>query len=124
MLQFLYMELENRKEHIIRCIKLGMDLTSSMYCAECTESEIELLKNDKEFEMQVLTYQSLEELSLLEDFDTAVEIQKSKGNTSGIQWKLAHMNKKRWGNEVATDKGNGLPGGSVTIVLPDNGRSK
>lgn len=115
------MELSDRKEHIMRCIKLGMDLTSSMYCAECSESEIALLEKDEDFQSRIKTQQSIEEYNLLQDFDRGVEIAVSKGNTSGLQWKLAHINKRRWGNDTS-DKSKEDVNSKIVIMLPDNGR--
>jgi uncharacterized membrane protein YkoI len=116
------MELDDRKEHIIRCIKLGMDLDSSMYCAECTASEIELLRKDEDFTGKVKTYQSIEEYNVLEDFDSAMGIALAKGQTAAAQWKLSKINKKRWGNETE-DKGK-EDANSMVIILPTNGREE
>ncbi len=115
------MELDDRKEHIIRCIKLGMDLDSSMYCAECTASEMELFKKDADFLHTVKMWQGLEEKNLLEDFDQAMSIQLAKGVTSAAQWKLSKINKPRWGTESAEDK-NKDKANSMVIILPSNDR--
>ena len=115
------MELDDKKDHIIRFIKLGMDLDSSLYGAECSESEIEILKNDKDFLSRIKTYQSLEEYRLLEDHDMAMNIAAAKGGTAALQWKLAHLNPARWG-VGDSDKGKGGTGSGVVIVLPNNGR--
>ena len=116
------MELENRKEHVLRCIKLGMDLNSSMYCAECTASEIDFLTKDEEFTAIVKTYQSIEEYNLLVDFELARGMQVQKGNTSATQWKLERTNKERWTNSTG-DQTKGQEN-SMVIILPSNGREQ
>ncbi len=114
------MELNDKKDHVIRCIKLGMTLSSAMYCAECTDDEMTLLEDDDAFNHKVKIVQSLEEYALLEDHALAARIAAAKGNTAPIQWKLAHINKERWGNRIG-EEGPG-EGSTVNINIPNNGR--
>ena len=109
------MELKGKKEHVLRCIILGMDLYSSMILAECTEAEITLLEADEEFLQKVKLKQYMEEYSLLEKFNTALNFAVGKGNTKPIELKLSKLNPDRWGKKEETHAP--LPLQGVTINL-------
>ena len=93
------MELKGKKEHVLRCIILGMDLYSSMILAECTEAEITLLEDDEEFLRKVKLKQYMEEYKLLEKFNTALNFAVGKGNTKPIETMLSKLNPERWGKK-------------------------
>lgn len=120
---YIDMELSDKKQHIIRCLKLGMDLESSMFCAECSFEEMDYLREDEQFSKYVKTIHALEEYRLLEDHELATRIAASKGNTHSIEWKLAHINPGRWANRISQsdddDEGKSI---APEIYLPDNGR--
>lgn len=98
------MELTDKVNHIIRCIKLGMDLESSMYAAACTEGEMDTLMKDPEFISTIKVKQAIEEMNLLELHEDAMHAGVSKGNATAIQWKLERMT-ERWSpkSTVKTD---------------------
>jgi len=91
------MELVDKKEHIIRCIKLGMDQYSSCIISQCTEEELKLLDEDKVFKQEVLFTQKLQERDLLEQHSEASLIAGMKGNTHGFEWRLERMNPEQFG---------------------------
>ena len=93
------MNLRNKKEHVLRCIRLGMDLYQAEILAECTVEEIEYLDKDEDFQLLVKQEAILEEYQLLEKHEIAMEIALSRGNTMAIQWKLEKLNPKKWGKE-------------------------
>ena len=97
------MTLLEKKEHIIRCIKLGMELFRAMLVAGCTEKEIELIEKDIEFNELVKQYHALEEYNLLMKHKTAMDVAAVSGRTNAIQWKLERINPDRW--STAEDKG-------------------
>lgn len=90
------MTLEHKKEHILRCVKLGMVLYSAMVLAECTEEEISSIEQDEIFLKRVEQQYALEEYELLQAYEIATEIATNRGITSPIQWKLQKINPKRW----------------------------
>ena len=96
-------ELNQKIEHAIRCIKLGMTLEDSLFIAECTDDEMETLYDDEAFLRKVKLHQKLEEMDLLKQHNIAMEIATSRGNTKPIEWKLGIMNNKRWGSKLQVE---------------------
>ena len=90
------MELYQKKEHIYRCVTLGMDLYSAYLLAECTDAEIDLLNDDPDFQRRIAIKQKLEERNLLERFDTGMGIAVQKGNVNPVIWKLGILNPDRY----------------------------
>ena len=97
------MELKQKIEHTIRCIKLGMTLEDSLFIAECTDEEMETLYTDEKFLHKVKLHQKIEEMNLLKQHNIAMEIATAKGNTKPIEWKLGIMNKNRWGSKLKVE---------------------
>ncbi len=91
------MELEQKKEHVIRCIKLGMTFDDSLFVSECTDKEMEELSKSEEFLHTIKLHQKLQEMDLLKQHNIAMEIAVTRGNTKPIEWKLGILNKNRWG---------------------------
>ncbi len=90
------MTIEQKKDHILRCIKLGMELYKAELIAECTEVEIKEIAEDELFLKRIEQQYALEEYSLLMKHNVALEISKTRGNANPIQWKLSKLNPKRW----------------------------
>jgi hypothetical protein len=88
------MKFKTKKEHILRCVKLGMELDKAYLVAECTEKEIEKLKNDERFKKLIAVQLAIAEDDLLTRHEFATKIAANKGNTAGIQWKLSQINPK------------------------------
>ena len=97
------MDIESKKEHILRCIKIGMDLVEAQFVSECTVEEMEEIDNDEVFIKKIRNYQALAEYTLLERHEKAMQSQLSEGKTTAAQWKLEHMNPNRWGKEIKVD---------------------
>jgi len=97
------MFLENKKEHILRCVKLGLNLYEAELITECTEEEIEILDNDDLFKKQVKQQKVLEEYDLLLKQEEAIIIATSKGNSAGAQWKLERINANRWAGKESEE---------------------
>ncbi len=93
------MTFESKKEHILRCVKLGMDLLQAELVAECSLSEIDQLDEDKKFLRQIKFHYAISEFQLLEKHDRAMHNQLTEGKTGAAQWKLERMNPKRWGKD-------------------------
>lgn len=91
------MELDQKKEHALRCIKLGMSLEDSLFVSECTDKEIDILTEDEEFLHDVKMQQKLEEMELLRTHNIALQIASRKGKSRPIEWKLGIMNGDRYG---------------------------
>ena len=114
------MELKDKQEHVLRCIKLGMDFFSSAIVATCTSAETELLENDTDFQYRILEQQKIAEYELLRRFEQANRIAVKKGNAAPTQWKLGKINKNRWGDDKGIDSFNSreLPGTIVLVGKP------
>ena len=96
------MTLVNKKEHILRCIQLGMELFKAELVAECTEEEMDEIANDEHFAEIVEQYQAIHEYDLLTKHQTAMDIQISTGRSGAVQWKLEKINPGRWGKDDET----------------------
>jgi hypothetical protein len=92
------MKFKAKKDHILRCVKLGMELERAYLVAECTEKEIEKLDKDERFKHLVDVQLALAENELLTRHELATKVAAVKGNTAGIQWKLSQINTK-WSNK-------------------------
>jgi len=90
------MTLEQKKEHILRCVKLGMELYKAELISECTLEETELIEEDKLFLKRIEQQYAISEYELLTKHNTVLSLAESKGNAGPIQWKLGKLNPKRW----------------------------
>lgn len=98
------MELKEKKQHIIRCIKLGMSLFKAQLISECTDEEITILNNDEIFLNRIEQQYAIEEYALLLKHNSAIEIARDKGNANPIQWRLAKLNPDDWDSKDKTIK--------------------
>lgn len=94
------MTLEQKKEHSLRCIKLGMDIADSLFIAECTDEEMDKLLEDEAYLNQVKLVQKLEEMALLKKHNIALQIGIQRGNTKPIEWRLGKLNARKWGPKI------------------------
>ena len=93
------MNLVEKKEHILRCTRLGMDFFSAALIAECTEKELNVLDNDESFQRRLLIEHAIEEERLLEKHNSAMTLAADRGSATSIQWKLERLNPRRWGSK-------------------------
>lgn len=105
---------DKRKEQIIRCVKLGMDLKTAMYTVACTEEEMEQLTNDESFLHRVEVTKAILEMNLLEDHHDAMQLQLAEGKTTAVQWKLERLNPNKWGKTTADNNPDNTP--KIVIV--------
>ena len=85
-----------KKDHILRCIDLGMDFYRSCVCSACTEEEIDLLNKDEEFQKEIKERYALQEYNFLMKHNVALEVAKNKGNSKPIEWRLGILNPKKY----------------------------
>jgi hypothetical protein len=90
--------IDARVDYILKLVPLGIDVEDAFLLAECTEDEIDFLRDDETFASRLKISAIREEKRLLSLHSKAIFIQAGKGNTTGIQWKLEKTNKKKWGN--------------------------
>lgn len=90
------MELKQKKEHVLRCIKLGMDIYKAYIVAECTEEEVDLLNNDDKFQNIIIQRQALQEYDLLLKHNVAMDLAEKKGNAKPIEWRLKILNPEKY----------------------------
>lgn len=109
------MNLDQKKEHVIRCVRLGMDLVSAALVAECTADELDEIESDETFIRLIDIYAAIEERDLIVKFNRAMEDELHSGKTHAVRWKLERVNPRRWGQR---DSG-GSPRevGRVTVNL-------
>lgn len=109
------MELDQKKEIVIKCVRLGMSLASAMILAACDDLDTDRLNSDANFLRRVRFVQKEEELALLRDHQTARIIAAQKGNTKPIEWMLTRFDPERYGGK---DAGDTTPI-DVAIYLPE-----
>lgn len=115
------MTFEQKKEHILRCVRLGMELYQAALMSACTPDEITILENDIEFKQKIEVQHALEEYDLLQKHNVAIETASFKGNASPIQWKLSRINKNRWDNGKESDTTSSINPSELTINLIGKG---
>jgi hypothetical protein len=103
------MTFEEKKQHIIRCVKLGMDNYSAMIIAECTQDEIDLFENDEVFSKRLAVEAKLEERDLLINMQKVMDINVPLGDSTEVRWKLEKINPRRWGRPDANSGRRELP---------------
>ena len=113
------MSLANKMEHILRCIKLGMELFKAEMVAECTPEEMEVIEKDEDFMVLVAQQYAMEEYDLLKKHSMAMEIATTRGNASAAQWKLGKINPGRWGSREGNDFLEGTGNYEVNLVGVD-----
>ena len=94
------MELRDKKLLAERFIKLGMDKYKSLLAAECTQEEIDILEEDKEFTNRIEWLQAKEVSVLLEKLQTVIEINKPRGISTEIRWLLGKLDAPRFGEGI------------------------
>ena len=94
------MELRDKKLLAERFIKLGMDKYKSLLAAECTQEEIDVLEDDKEFTNRIEWLQAKEVSVLLEKLQTVIEINKPRGISTEIRWLLGKLDAPRFGEGI------------------------
>jgi len=109
------MNIEGKKEHILRCVKLGMELFQAELVAECSVEDIEKIEEDKVFLRVVKNHKAYAEFALLEKHEKAMNNQLVEGKTSAAQWKLERMNPRKWGREDSKQPPE-LPNLSVSLT--------
>ena len=118
------MTLDEKKEHILRYVKLGMDVLQSAYICECTDTEIDVLEEDPVFQRRVKAQNALKEMELLQRHDNVIVEAEARGNGGPIQWRLGIVNPDRYSGKEKSDKKNERPMQvSLTGVHPDGSRS-
>jgi len=115
------MTLEQKKEHILRCVKLGMELFKAELVAECAPDEIEAFEKDPVFMEDVERAYAIEEFNLLQKHQTALSIAIMSGRANPVQWKLGKINPKRWGtNEEKSIVPHTIPEINLVGVKPED----
>lgn len=99
------MELQEKKNHILRFVKLGLDLYSSCILAECTDEEIKDVENDPDFLKRVEVCNIIAEKDLLKKYELAMDIAAERGNTEPIKWRLGKLNPERWSDKIRPGEG-------------------
>jgi hypothetical protein len=93
------MELDEKKEHVLRFVKLGLDLYGACICAECTDEEIEVVESDPVFLKKVEVCNIIAEKDLLEKYEIAMRVATNSGKTEPIKWMLEKVNPNRWSDK-------------------------
>jgi hypothetical protein len=99
-------ELNDKKDLILRLLALGMAMDKAMLYAEIDEEDLIVLNQDEVFGRRVKRIHSETEYELLKKFDEVMDISSKAGRSEDIKWKLALINRDRYGN-VTGGKGAG-----------------
>ena len=110
------MTLEQKKEHVLRCIKLGLDSYASYIVSMCTVEEIEELDNDELFQSLIEQQNKIAEYELLKNHEIATRIAINRGNANPVQWRLEKLNPDKWGNGKHDVEDKKLPPGTIILV--------
>ena len=111
------MNMNIKKELILRSIKAGLSLNKAYILAECNDDELEILKNDQSFIKDIELHKILEQKRLINQFNKALNNAVKSGNTAAIERRLARIDPENWGDDNDDkDKIN------VSFYLPKNGR--
>jgi len=110
------MTIEQKKEHVLRCVKLGMDSYSAYIVATCTVEEIALLDDDVYFQSLIEQQNKIAEYDLLKNHEVATRIAINRGNANPVQWRLEKLNPNKWGNGKGGDTEKTLPPGTIILV--------
>jgi hypothetical protein len=94
------MELKDKKILAERFIKLGMGKYDSMIAAEFTQDEIDIMDKDESFTHRMEFLQKREISKLLQDVDDIINLNKGKGISTEIRWKLAKLDPVRFGEGI------------------------
>ena len=108
------MNLKDKKEQILRLIKLGMELYRAELVLGCSEEEIKKIEEDLNFNQRVKEHEAISEKELLDKLEDAIDFGVDKGKSSAIQWKLERINAKRWGSKEMDNKY--IPNVSIELV--------
>lgn len=101
------MDMKDKKEHILRLIKLGMTLYKASLIMECDDEEIKSMEEDEQFIRTIAAHEAIGEKELLDKLEDAIDMGLDKGKSAAIQWKLERLHPERWGSkEVAKENMN------------------
>jgi hypothetical protein len=92
------MVLEDKREAVLRCVKLGLTLDAAFLIAECTDDEITALSEDADFKCRATLQAKLLEHNLLKKLDECIALNTSIGKSDEVRWLLGKINPSRWGN--------------------------
>ena len=101
------MTIEEKKGYVLKYIRLGMDLMSSMIVAECTDDEIAVLDEDAGFQRSAKLAVKIEEMQAMEAFHQTRKRLLAQDDTRDTRWWLSKVNPSQWGDGVIKVKGSG-----------------
>ena len=108
------MDYKQKRQHVLRYVKLGMALYESMVLAGLTKKEMADLENDTRFARRIEAVRALQEYELLEAHGVTAKIAASKGNAHPIEWRLTKLNPGRYGAAAEKEK----PPDKIVIIPP------
>jgi hypothetical protein len=91
-------KLDSKKQLIYQAIDTGIDFYSACVLAECEDTDISEMENDKEFTQLIRHKEKAFEQRLLKDIHGARRLELEKGQTATTRWLLEKINPDRWGN--------------------------
>jgi hypothetical protein len=96
-----------KKGITLKCIALGMSKERAYIYAEMSEDEVEEAKSDELYMRQLDHANVAEEFRLLKAFDNCLELTSNSGDSKDIKWKLAVINRERFGTQAPGSGGAG-----------------
>jgi len=108
----------DKRSVVKEMVKLGMDFEEAALLAECSFDEIEELRNDDNFQRELVAYTAILERDLLKLLHTAAQVNAAEGNTTELRWLLERINPKRWSSSRNCTL-RGKDNGPIAIVYDD-----
>lgn len=96
------MDLSSKQDLVIQFITLGMSKDRAYICASVSEEEQEIMDQDSFFVKRIAFNEANEERLLLEKFHKCMDISAANGKSDDIKWKLALINRDRYGSGVSS----------------------
>lgn len=98
------MEIADKIESVLRCIKLGMALEEAYLLAECSYEEQDAMNKDEDFQYRVQVQRSIQERELLTKLNAIIDMNVLSGKGEDLRWFLSKINRKRYGDGKVDDE--------------------
>lgn len=103
--------MSSKRDLVLNCVSLGMDLQRAYYAAELTPDEMDELEKDEAFQRTAKAKEAIAEMKLLQSLDSVIEMNLRKGNSKELRYKLGAISPK-WRNTGGSQP---QQGGTINI---------
>lgn len=106
----------DKRDLVLNCVSLGMDLKKAYYAAELTQEEMDELDADDFFQRKAKAKEAILERDLLKRLDEVIDMNVKKGNSKELRFKLGATNSK-WRNQGG---GSSQAAGTINIFTKEH----